>query len=334
MYFSPLNTGVIIDNKGLLLMTLIYTVITHQNADTINHMNKVAVLGTTGMLGSTITRHLENEKFHVTEFNRKGVSVTGNNNFYSFDALHSNKLHELLGKFHFDYVINCVGIIRQLIDEKKQDSIELAIKINSEFPMHLNQYSVENNVPVITIGTDCVYSGKVGSYSEIDLFDPIDQYGITKVAGENASKDAMTIRCSIIGKEINQSNSLLEWILSKPRNSSVNGFINHIWNGVTTLQFSQVVSGIMQNNDFMPGTVHLVPKNVVDKYELLKIIVREFGRNDIKIHKFKADFSVDRSLTTIDSLRNLRFWRNAGYNVIPSIEEMVSAYQSWKKLND
>jgi dTDP-4-dehydrorhamnose reductase len=200
--------------------------------------------------------------------------------------------------------------------------------------MHLNQYSVEHEVPVITIGTDCVYSGKVGSYSEIDLFDPIDQYGITKVAGENASKNAMTIRCSIIGKEINQSNSLLEWILSKPRNSSVNGFINHIWNGVTTLQFSQVVSGIMQNNDFIPGTVHLVPKNVVDKYELLKIIVREFGRDDINIHKFKADFSVDRSLTTIDSLRNLRFWRNAGYNAVPTIEEMVSAYQSWKKHSD
>lgn len=297
-------------------------------------MKKVAVLGSTGMLGSTMTKLLENENYHVTEFNKKGISITGNNIFYPFDALHSNQLNELLGKFHFDYIINCIGIIKQLIDEKNQDSIKLAIKVNSEFPMHLNQYSVEREVPVITIGTDCVYSGKVGRYSEIDVFDPIDQYGITKIAGENSSKNSMTLRCSIIGRKINQSNSLLEWILSQPKNSSVNGFTNHIWNGVTTLQFSQVVSGIMKHSDFTPGTFHLVPENVVNKYELLRIIVREFGRDDINIHRFKAEFPIDRSLTTIDNLRNLRFWRNAGYNKIPTIAEMVSYYQSWEKYSD
>ena len=66
-------------------------------------MKKVAVLGSTGMLGSTMTKLLENENYQVTEFNKKSISVTGNNVSYPFDALHSNQLNELLGKFHFDY---------------------------------------------------------------------------------------------------------------------------------------------------------------------------------------------------------------------------------------
>ena len=39
-------------------------------------MIKVAVLGSTGMLGSSITRVLENESVTVYEFNRFGISIT------------------------------------------------------------------------------------------------------------------------------------------------------------------------------------------------------------------------------------------------------------------
>ena len=292
-------------------------------------MYRVGVLGSTGMLGSTLTKLLESENYQISEFNRKGISVTGQNATYMFDVAMTENLDKLLRKSQFDYVINCIGIIKQLIDEDKHNSIKMAIQVNSEFPARLDELSLKYQVPIITIGTDCVYSGKVGRYSELDKFDPIDHYGKTKSLGEGGTKNTMIIRCSVIGREVHSSNSLMEWILSQQQGKTVHGFINHIWNGVTTLHFSQVVSGIMQNNNFKPGTIHLVPSDKLNKFELLKVIAQVFGRHDINIHEFEANNSIDRSLITTDFDRNSRFWCDAGYNKIPTIKEMLLTYQTW-----
>jgi dTDP-4-dehydrorhamnose reductase len=286
----------------------------------------VAVLGSSGMLGSTMTKSLDGKFTNVVEFNRQGISVSNSNQSEVFDVLKDKNLSKVFKNYKFDYIVNCIGVVNKLINDKDQGSIDYANKINAEFPSDLNSYSMKFGIPVITIGTDCVYSGNRGRYSEVDLFDPNDHYGVSKSIGEDASTDAMVIRCSIIGREKRPSNSLIEWVLSHPKNALVKGYVNHIWNGVPTLHFSQVVLGIIKNNNFKSGRIHLVPKNSVSKYELLMIIAREFGRDDLRIEKFEAEISVNRSLITVDLERNLRLWQDGGYTDIPTIKEMISTY--------
>ena len=121
----------------------------------------------------------------------------------------------------------------------------------------------------------------------------------------------------------------MEWVLSQPLGAVINGFVNHIWNGVTTLQFAEVVSGIIRSGGFTPGVQHLVPTNAVSKYDLIRLIARDFGRSDLRIIERKAQNDVDRSLITVDSARNLHLWQAGGYNKVPTIEEMVSKYARW-----
>ena len=294
-------------------------------------MTKVAVLGSTGMLGSTLTRVLENQFKTIYEFNRSGISATGKNQTRVIEVTDSNCLLTSFNGLEIDYIVNCIGMIKHVIDENDQNSVNLACKINSEFPANLNIYASRLGIPVIQVGTDCVYSGKSGLYSEKDPHEPIDIYGETKNAGEQSATDSMLIRCSIIGKELKSRNSLLEWVISQPIGAKVEGYVNHLWNGVTTLHFSQIISGVIKSGAYKPGKLHLVPRDIVSKFELINLISSEFGRSDLQISQFEAETPINRSLITINPERNLQLWRQGGYNEIPTSSEMVSTYAKWSR---
>lgn len=292
-------------------------------------MVRVAVLGSSGMLGSTLTREFQREFDSVIEINRTGISVTGNNQVVTLDVLKNFDLHKTFADLQIDYIVNAIGMIKQVIDEKNQNDVTSAHLINYEFAKILNQFSIDTGTRVIQIGTDCVFSGAEGNYAEDSTFNPTDIYSKTKSSGELASSESMIIRCSIIGKELTSSLSLLGWVLSQPKSGIINGFTNHVWNGLTTLHFSEVVSGIIKTDNFSKGVVHLVPKDKVSKYELIKIIANEFGRSDLEIREFSAQNAIDRSLVTLNSVRNLQMWQAGGYNKLPTIREMVSQYANW-----
>ena len=296
-------------------------------------MTKVAVLGSTGMLGSTLTQILESEFDTVYEFNRLGKSVTGNNPCRPIDVTSNNGIEELFKGLEIDFVVNCIGMIKHLINEDDQNSVNLANRVNAQFPVELNDSLSRLGISLIQVGTDCVYSGKTGLYSESNQRDPVDVYGLTKNIGELSISDSMLIRCSIVGKELRSRNSLLEWVLSQPKTALINGYVNHIWNGVTTLHFSQIIAGVIKSGTYKPGVVHLVPKDIVNKYELIKLIASNFGRSDLQIIQFEAEIPINRSLTTINPEQNLQLWRNGGYNDVPTIAEMVSTYAKWPQVN-
>lgn len=293
-------------------------------------MIQVAILGSTGMLGSALTYLMSSSTHKVTEFNRAGQPLVSGNSAVAIDVATSHtEIERVFLKKKFDYVINAIGTIKQVIDEKDPDSIENAYKVNSDFPSFLDSYSKVTGTPVIQIGTDCVYSGVKGGYTESDPFDPKDVYGKSKVKGENVSTNTMILRCSIIGKEINGSKSLLSWFLNQKYGATVNGYIDHYWNGITTLDFSKITLGIIEKNAFSNGIMHLVPSDTLNKYQLLVSFANAFGRSDIKIQEFKTNETINRTLSTDFSSRNQKYWNLGGYEIIPTINQMIKNYASW-----
>lgn len=284
------------------------------------------------MLGSTMTRVLEQQFGSVIECNRSGVSVTGNNRALRLNLLEEYDLQSLFKNFDVEYIFNATGLIKQKINPSNDLDLVAANLVNNTFVHNLNNFSIATGVKVLQIGTDCVYSGEDGNYSESDPFNPTDVYSKTKSLGELASTEALTLRCSIIGKEKTGAFSLLSWVLSQPLNSKLNGFTNHYWNGLTTLHFSKIVSGIIQSESFEKGVVHLVPRDAVSKFELVNAIAESFGRLDLDIQEFSTDTKVNRILSTVNPGRNLQLWQDAGYLEIPSILDMVTEYSNWVSL--
>lgn len=280
------------------------------------------------MLGSAMAKLFEIQGFEVIEFNRSGKPVISKNRVIEFDACTTADLQKKILSLNVDVIVNAVGMIRQIIDESSAASVKRAFQINSDFPRMLNELSIKSSIPVIQIGTDCVFSGSHGNYVESSKFDPKDVYGKSKLEGERLSRNTITIRTSVIGKELNSSNSLLDWVLNQEKNAIVKGYTNHYWNGVTTLHFAKVVAGIILNGAYNLNVHHLVPSNIVSKFDLIKVIAETFGREDLKIIEHRTDVSINRTLSTNDFSQNSIFWRWAGYNKAPSIQAMVDEFAS------
>jgi len=281
-------------------------------------LQKVIVLGATGMLGSACIEILG----EYSEIDLIGTARSADGRYLAFDA-RTDSIEDFLNNHKPSWIINCIGIIKPHIDEKDTSSIENAILINSEFPILLAVAAEKMGAKVIQIATDCVYSGVQGAYVETDLHDATDVYGKTKSLGEVPASNMMHLRASIIGPEVGRSTSLLEWFRNQPKDAKLNGFTDHLWNGVTTHTFGKLALGIIKNNAFHPGAHHVIPGDIVAKSELLKIFVRAYIREDILVSDIVSPKRIDRTLSTNNQELSNNLWSLAGYVSPPSVEEMV-----------
>ena len=284
-------------------------------------MNRILVLGKDGMLGTMVSKYFTSlNEYEVYLTSRRDDLTVFNDNVRKFDVS-KEPLEILINEVNPDFLINCIGIIKPEINEDNKESIEKAININTYFPLKISQLAKNKNFKYIQIGTDCVFSGGVGDYLEDASQDANDIYGKTKIGGETEHADKYILRGSIVGPESGDGKSLLNWFLSQSSNK-VNGFSDHMWNGITTLNFAKIVDGIIKNNNFNFHTQHVVPKDEVSKYDLL-IYFKKYFDVDVIIEKSNSSNSVNRSLKTNNQDKNIKLWKDAGYSSVPSIEENI-----------
>ena len=102
--------------------------------------------------------------------------------------------------------------------------------------------------------------------------------------------DSITLRTSFFGHQVNNKDSLLEWFLAKK--NLCQGYANHIYSGLPTLEISRIVKDLIFINPNISGLYH-VSNDPISKYELLKLI-KKYIKN-IKIIK-NTDTTLNRSL--------------------------------------
>jgi dTDP-4-dehydrorhamnose reductase len=254
----------------------------------LNNKQRVIVFGGSGMLGHAVTeKFARNPEIELyTTFRNPKLIKTRNDILYKAeDTFHTIKNE------NFDYAINCIGLIKQIKDVSNFSFYE----INSLFPHRLDFWCKENNIKLIHISTDCVFSGAKGNYVETDNCDCDDAYSSSKKLGE--VKYGMNIRTSLIGEELRAGLSLIEWAKSQ-RGKSVNGYKNHFWNGLTTKECAKSLEKIIIDNLYLPNETRHLFSSRISKYDLLKLINEKFLL-DLKITSCETQVSVDRTLSTI-----------------------------------
>ena len=222
-------------------------------------MNNIIVLGANGMLGRYVFTYFKRnaiKSYRVLGFTRNDFYLNG-------ETITCLNRHLVLSKN--DIVINCVGVIPQ---RNNSNTLE-TILINSVLPHELHYLCNALGAKLIHITTDCVFSGKTGGYDEKDDADETSVYGKSKSLGEPVN--ACVIRTSIIGEELRHKKSLLEWVLSNKGNT-IDGYINHIWNGVTCLELSKFIHHIIANNLLWEGTRHIHSPESCTKLDLISEI--------------------------------------------------------------
>jgi dTDP-4-dehydrorhamnose reductase len=291
---------------------------------------RVLIIGGGGMLGHKLYQVLQNrfetwatirsglEKYEELPLFDRDRVLTG------VDVFDFDSVEKAVETVRPDVVINAVGVIKQLPSAK--DPI-VAITINSLFPHRLANLCAKHNSRLITLSTDCVFNGRRGMYTESDVADAEDLYGRTKFLGEAVGANSLTLRTSIIGRELDSAHSLVEWFLSN-RGISVKGFSNAVYSGFPTIVMAEIIGDLIEKHPELSGLYH-VSSDPINKYDLL-LLIRDAYQADIEIET-DMEFRIDRSL---DSAR----FRDATGFVPSSWPEMISAmaadptpYEEWRR---
>lgn len=220
-------------------------------------------------------------------------------------------------------IVNCVGIIKQV---KEAHDPMLSLSINSMLPHRVAELAAAAGARMVHISTDCVFSGRTGGYTEASISDAEDLYGRSKFLGEVDAPNAVTLRTSIIGRELETRSGLVEWFLSTQ--GSAKGYRQAIYTGFTTAELSRVIMDVLARHTELRG-VWQVSSERITKYDLLHLLKTAF-HHDVRIDPDDA-VRIDRSL---DSSR----FRGATGYVPPSwpamIEELAadrSLYETWRR---
>ena len=283
----------------------------------------VLILGAEGMLGHKMLQILRSRLPDVTAT----IQGTRDEAFYQgvelfragdliecFDALDQLALRRTLEDLRPAVVVNCVGIIKQ---RREASSPIPSITLNALLPHVLAEHLAAWNGRVIHFSTDCVFSGRRGQYTEADQSDAEDLYGKTKYLGEVATPNAVTLRTSIIGRELRHLQSLLEWFLAQ-RGRTVRGFTRHLYSGVTTNHLAELVSDLIEHHPQLNG-LYQVTSETISKHDLLCLLREAYGL-DMEIVSDSGPVC-DRSLI------GARFAVATGYRC-PSWPELVAQLAS------
>ena len=282
---------------------------------------RVLVLGITGMLGNSVFRELSlRDGLEVTgtarspQARRYFQDVAGAQIMTGIDVLDSDALLMVFGEARPDLVINCVGLVKQL--ENANDPL-VALPINALLPHRLSRICKAMGCRLIHISTDCVFSGKRGSYREQDEADARDLYGMSKYLGElHDAQHAVTLRTSIIGHELNSAHGLVEWFLSQKE--GIRGYRKAIFSGLPTVELAHVIADHVMPDPSLRGLYH-VSSEPINKFELLTLVKREY-RKDIEILP-DDELVIDRSLDSS------QFRRISGYTP-PVWPELIRSMRS------
>lgn len=255
---------------------------------------RILILGGDGMLGHQLLKYLQiNHEVKVTLRQDLGTyaqfDIFRRENVYdAIDIRSLERLVEVIADFQPEAVINAVGIVKQRADAK--ESIP-SLEINALLPHRLAVLCKGIGARLIHLSTDCVFSGKKGNYLESDPSDAGDLYGKTKYLGEVHEANSLTLRTSIIGRELSRHTSLLDWFLAQ--SGTVKGFTKAIYTGFTTLEMSRIIEKMLMEYPDASG-VYQVSSDPINKYELLLLIREKLGL-DIEIIPDDV-FCCDRSL--------------------------------------
>lgn len=257
---------------------------------------RILIVGAGGMLGSAAFRFFANDPGHIAFGTLRSGRKTG---WFSpaeqaqlvpdIDASNDASLIAAFAASRPEVVLNCVGIVKQLVDD--DDPLSL-IAVNALLPHRLARLCAATGARLLHISTDCVFSGVRGDYAESDTADAEDLYGRSKYLGEVDYPHALTLRTSIIGHELGSRHALVDWFLGET--GEVAGYEKAFFSGLPTTELCRIIRDHVLGQD-LRGVYHVSAERI-SKHDLL-CLIRDIYRKSVSIRP-DGRIAIDRTLNS------------------------------------
>jgi dTDP-4-dehydrorhamnose reductase len=295
---------------------------------------RVLILGGAGMLGHKVWQSFRDRFDAWVTLRGRAADYAGLGLFDpertidGVDGARPEDLARAMSVARPDVVINCIGVVKQRPEGK--DPI-VSLTINALLPHRVAALCRAAGARLVHVSTDCVFSGRTGGYREEDAPDAADLYGRSKLLGEphEADPDALTLRTSIVGRELRAASGVTEWFLSH-RGGTVPGYTRAVFSGLTTQALAGLLGDLVARPAPLRGLYH-VSSAPITKFELLQRLDSAY-RAGVRIEPSDG-VVIDRSLDST------RFWQATGF-ARPDWDRMMKAaaadptpYDDWRTVH-
>jgi dTDP-4-dehydrorhamnose reductase len=286
-------------------------------------MSVILIFGGQGMLGHKVWQvaHERGHEAWATVRRMDGPLMVPARAIGPVDASDPDAVAAAFDRVHPDAVVNCVGVVKQ--SRVLNDSVSTLL-LNSVLPHRLAARCLADRVRLVHISTDCVFSGSRGNYREADVPDAGDLYGRSKLVGE-VGAPAVTLRTSMIGRELTGQHGLVEWFLHQ--RGPIHGFRRAIFSGLTTRELARVIVDVIESHSALEGLYH-VAAAPIDKYTLLQQIAAAAGHRPaiVPVDTPAIDRSLDGSVFLRRTGRAIPSWDH----MIAELATEIPEYATWR----
>ena len=249
-------------------------------------MSRVAVLGVTGMLGAAVYTHLyrlgRNDVFGTWHSTRP-IFSDKNHRFVQYEVKSGYRsLLQLLSGVQV--VVNCTAVLNSGFERMDSHQVREGFMVNSIFPKTLAEVAENLGIRVLSISSDAVFNTNYATERiESERPTPMTLYGWSKLLGEIESRNVINLRTSVIGRDPHKHKGLLEWFLALPQGTTIQGYSDSLWQGVTTPQLASLVADLVNEENYSAarkesGVFHYCPNPAITKYDLLCLFAKVFEK--------------------------------------------------------
>ncbi len=253
---------------------------------------RILVTGKNGQLGRSIQKLVNTDTRIGNNQNSNEFIFVGREELDL--SSESNISHYFSNNDKFDIIINCAAYTQV---DKAEEEAGLANQINHLAVKQLASIANEQQARLIHVSTDYVFDGESGKpYTETDKTNPINVYGKTKLAGENAlqavmSTNAIIIRTSWVYSEY--SNNFVSTMLRLGKEQDeLNMVSDQIGSPTYATDLANVILEIIKNKKFREESqttqiYHYSNESEISWHEFAKEIFK-IARVDCKVSPIKT----------------------------------------------
>lgn len=274
---------------------------------------KMIIFGANGQLAQEFQRFFKEKNIAFEAFSR-----------LECDICDHQKLEELMRSADADVVINCAAY--NLVD-KAEDEPEKAFAINSAAVRNLATLCKRFGIFLVHFGTDYVFDGqKQKGYIEEDVAQPLSQYGLSKLMGEDALRelcdDYLVLRLSWVFGEGTQNffYKLLNW-------AKVNPVLKIVSDEISVPTYTKDIVSITYQalEQGLKGTYHLTNSGQCSRFELAKYYFERRGL-DIKVNPvLSSEFIAKAKRPLFSKMMNNKIAKELNIN-IPSWQDATDRF--------
>ena len=235
---------------------------------------KLLVLGGSGLIGNALLKNSKNEFDILTTFYKNHISIKNVRSFqYSFPN-DLNNLRELLEKEKPDVLVNTMGYSNiDFCELNKSDTEMLHVEVTEKICKLCENIGTKQ----IFLSSDYVFDGEKGNYSEDDVPNPVNYYGLSKLKAEQLilkNPINTVIRTSVIYDWDYRARFFNSVIKNLQNNQEINATTD-VYNSVTFLDnlVESIFKVIKLNQN---GIFHVVDSTCVNRFEFAEMIAKIF----------------------------------------------------------